>query len=389
MKKGIFSSWFREIATIIFTQTIQAFLLAIVMSIIISALGSQSGSTDQSGSSAAAGLLAIIALSQFGKIELLIKNIFGVTSGVADTSMNAGFRGLTAGKVIAARGLTRIANNGRKIGEGIKSFKTRSEIKDLKSEKETLEAHRDAGLTGDPTTNRIMGSTTNDLDSSTTGSNANNALNVSAADIVAAIHDQTNAIKQQTDAQERNRQDDKIEKLEQKIQEASDKKKEQIRTGVSGLAETAGGLYGASAGLAVGLAQGDNIAETTMGGMGVGDYVGESVTKAGFGTIDSVKGINKISKSKGKRNLAIQQDIEKQTSDTEKALAQIDEEIAKATNQSVKNKLQQQHNNITTQYNNYLDNMKAGKTIGKTSSKVMQKKNISKKNIKYDIGKDQ
>lgn len=389
MKKGIFSSWFREIATIIFTQTIQAFLLAIVMSIIISALGSQSGSTDQSGSSAAAGLLAIIALSQFGKIELLIKNIFGVTSGVADTSMNAGFRGLTAGKVIAARGLARMANNGRKIGEGIKSFKTRSEIKDLKSEKETLEAHRDAGLTGDPTTNRIMGSTTNDLDSSTTGSNANNALNVSAADIVAAIHDQTNAIKQQTDAQERNRQDDKIEKLEQKIQEASDKKKEQIRTGVSGLAETAGGLYGASAGLAVGLAQGDNIAETTMGGMGVGDYVGESVAKAGFGTIDSVKGINKISKSKGKRNLAIQQDIEKQTSDTEKALAQIDEEIAKATNQSVKNKLQQQHNNITTQYNNYLDNMKAGKTIGKTSSKVMQKKNISKKNIKYDIGKDQ
>lgn len=388
MKKGIFSSWFREIATIIFTQTIQAFLLAIVMSIIISALGSQSGSTDQSGSSAAAGLLAIIALSQFGKIELLIKNIFGVTTGVADTSMNAGFKGLTAGKIIAARGLTRIANNGRKIGEGIKSFKTRGEIKDLKAEKETLEAHRDAGLTGDPTTNRIMGSTTNDLDSSTIGSNANNALNVSAADIVAAIHDQTTAIKQQTDAQERNRQDDKIEKLEQKIKEATDKKDNQVKEGWAGLHETAGSLYGASAGLAVGLANGDQIIETTMGGMGAGDYIGEGIANAETGAYRSIK--NKIKDNKKiNRNVAIQQDIEKQTSDTEKALAQIDEEIAKATNQSIKNKLQQQHNNITTQYNNYLDNMKAGKTIGKTSSKVMQKKNISKKNIKYDIGKDQ
>ena len=36
MKKGVFSSWFREFATIVLTQTVQAFLLAIVMSIIIS-----------------------------------------------------------------------------------------------------------------------------------------------------------------------------------------------------------------------------------------------------------------------------------------------------------------------------------------------------------------
>ena len=67
MNKGIFSSWFREFATLVFTQTVQAFLLAIVMSIIISCIQNANGNGIN-----AAGLLAIIALSSFGKIELLV-----------------------------------------------------------------------------------------------------------------------------------------------------------------------------------------------------------------------------------------------------------------------------------------------------------------------------
>ena len=75
MKKGVFNAWFKEIVTLIFTQTVQAFLLAIVLTIIISALKNNSSSVGD-GAGAAAGLLAIIALSQFSKLELLVKKYF-------------------------------------------------------------------------------------------------------------------------------------------------------------------------------------------------------------------------------------------------------------------------------------------------------------------------
>lgn len=389
MKKGIFSTWFREIATIIFTQTIQAFLLAIVMSIIISALGKTTGSGDQNGSTAAAGLLAIIALSQFGKFEMLIKSIFGVTSGVADTSMNAGFRGLTAGKMIAARGFSKVLDNGRKIGQGVKALKTNSDLKNLKAEKETLEKEQDYGVTGGSTTERLN-----------KGDNKVEMLNVSNSDILAAIREQTEHIDKQTQEQLRSRNDEKIEKLQQKIEETTNKRNEQIKMGASGVAETITGAYGAAAGLSVGLAQGDNIAETTFAGMGVGDMVGQGAVNA----VDSVafkapKSIKSMAANSGKRKKMIQDSMIAQEESARKALEQIDKEIAKATDENMKNMLMKQSNEVTQKYNNYVDQMTSrpnllkdvnkNKNVRATANKALKNKsNLARKNVKYDIGKD-
>lgn len=387
MKKGIFSTWFREIATIIFTQTIQAFLLAIVMSIIISALGKTTGTTDQSGSTAAAGLLAIIALSQFGKFEMLIKSIFGVTSGVADTSMNAGYRGLTAGKMIAARGFSKVLDNGRKIGQGVKALKTNSDLKNLKAEKETLEKEQDYGTTGGTNPNRL-----NKPEDKT------ETLSVSNSDILAAIKEQTEHIDKQTQEQLRSRNDEKIEKLQQKIEETTNKRNEQIKTGVSGAAETLTGAYGAAAGLSVGLAQGDNIVETTFAGMGVGDTIGQGMVNAGATAFKAPKAIKGMAKNPGNRNKMVEDAMLKQEESARKALDQIDKEIAKATDESMKNMLMKQSNDVTKQYNDYLKAMtsnstkslrKDNKNVRGSANKALKKNaNLAKKDIKYDIGKD-
>ena len=46
MLNGIFGKWLREFATLVLTQTVQAFLLAIVMTVIISCLGNSGGSAE-------------------------------------------------------------------------------------------------------------------------------------------------------------------------------------------------------------------------------------------------------------------------------------------------------------------------------------------------------
>lgn len=403
MKKGIFSSWFREIATIIFTQTIQAFLLAIVMSIIISALGKNTGAGDQDGQTAAAGLLAIIALSQFGKIELLIKNIFGVTSGVADTSMQAGMRGLTAGKMLAIGGAKRLMDNGRKMSQGIKALKTKSDIKTMTAEKEELEN----GLKNQEAIDGANSMLSNRLGTGTGGNGQ--GLDINAADIVAAINAQTSEIKQQTSEMQRNRQEDKIKELTQKIEEANKTKKSQVRDAVSGVGETLGAAYGATAGLTVGLAHGDHIGETTLAGAGAGDIAGQAIAGAVYDQVidhKAISGAAKMASNRKQRYQSIagsgsganrtQGAVEKRKDASNKAIEALQAEIDKAEkskNAELEKQLKAQQEEIKKTYNSYIDNMSQGFSISKghgrstTKRPVNKLKDAAKSDKNIDIGK--
>lgn len=388
MKKGIFSSWFREIATIIFTQAIQAFLLAVVMSIIISALGKNTGQTDQDGQTAAAGLLAIIALSQFGKIELLVKNIFGVTSGIAgnDVSMAGGKSALTAGKLMAMKGAGRLIDNGKKIASFAKNIKTNKEIGNIKGE--IAEAENDAAIGGATKNIESLGRISGTNNGEQT---ENESLGVSSTDILSALNEQTQAIRQQTAEMQRNRQDDKIKELTEKLDQKNKEKKENIKQGVSGIAESVAGLYGGAAGLSVGLAQGDKMVETTFMGAGAGDVLADKVVNTGSMAIDGIKNINKVNaKSK-----ALGANAANRASQSDNAIAQINKEIEKAQQNKDKNlekELNSQIENIQKTYNNYYDQMNKGKIISSPSKKGLReaakKRDISKYDIKHDIGKD-
>ena len=303
MKKGVFGTWFKELASLIFTQTVQAFLLAIIMSIIVNALSSSTSN----GATYGAGLLAIIALSQFGKIELLIKNIFGVTSQFGG-SMQDGRGGLLA-SVMALRAGKRVLDNAPKVVSGasnrIKASKT---IKSLEKQKEAL----NAGDISAGAMNEMQQQADEFIDNAQTGAamaagarafnggnSSGNGVGISSSQIdqlIAAVKEQTSTIKSQKMDDDKNDKNSKMEDLDKKIREAQLKKRDSTRQIVSGVTETAGaiagGTIGAAAGAVYSLGTGDDFGQSVgqgIGfGVGAGDKVGGAIPRARSG-IDHFK----------------------------------------------------------------------------------------------------
>ena len=274
MLNGIFGKWLREFATLVFTQAVQAFLLAIVMTIIISCLGNSTG--DAETGNQAAGLLAIIALASFGKIEMLVKNIFGVTSQFGDPSLQAGARGLTAGTMLAMKGGKRLLDNGSKL---IQSHRQISEAKKGLAaygtgETAGLEAGEE-GAEGSAAIDKLAKQAGVDpaaLKTVTEG--AEDTLETSVqlqglenlGQLNSAINNLTRAMEKQSGGSNK-------EKYEKMLEEGKNLRRSAIR-------ENIGAAIGGTAGAIVGLAKGDNIIETTLAGAGAGDAIGEASAKA-------------------------------------------------------------------------------------------------------------
>lgn len=272
MLNGIFGKWLREFATLVLTQTVQAFLLAIVMTIIISCLGNSTG--DAESGNQAAGLLAIIALASFGKIEMLVKNIFGVTSQFGDPSLQAGARGLTAGSMLAMKGGKRLLDNGSKL---VQSHRQISEAKKglatVDGDGKELAAGVDKNgnpnlVTKDGKEANLTGSPSDALEAGAEMSQA--SLQVQGLDNLGTLNQ---AIADLTRAVEKSNGGSQKEKYEKMLEEGKNLRRSAIR-------ENIGGAIGGTAGAIVGLAKGDNVVETTLAGAGAGDAIGEASAKA-------------------------------------------------------------------------------------------------------------
>ena len=274
MKKGIFGVWFKELATLIFTQTVQAFLLAIIMAIIVQALQSSSGV----GSTYGAGLLAIIALSQFNKIEMLIKNIFGVTSqfNVGMDSGRAGLLGsLMLGKM-ALSGAKKVGDNAGKILDGrreAKASKARTNALLAKQGTDQLSGEAAAvqeellNQAGDYTDNMVKGAAYSHGAQAVGGAGgAGNGVGVTASQIQelkAAVKEQTGEIKSQTSEIKAGKlsagKDDvkeKMKALDDQIRESRNNTTRAKLKALSGVAETLVDIPVGALGVATGLAEG-------------------------------------------------------------------------------------------------------------------------------------
>lgn len=286
MKKGVFGTWFKELASLIFTQTVQAFLLAIIMSIIVNALSSSTSN----GATYGAGLLAIIALSQFGKIELLIKNIFGVTSQFGG-SMQDGMGGLLAGAMALKLGKN-VLDNGKKIVDGRRQSKLANrELTNLQNEKKNLElggVADDAELNAQNALNAMGDTADKFIDDAQTGagmaagarafngSSLGGGVGVSSSQIdqlISALKEQTSTIKSQKADMDKKDNSDKLNDLNKKILEAQNKKDAGKRLARSGVTESIGATYVGTMGAMVGLAQGDNVIRNAATGAGIADRV--------------------------------------------------------------------------------------------------------------------
>lgn len=263
MGKGIFGKWFREFATLVLTQTVQAFLLAIVMTIIISCLSNSDGSNNANN---AAGLLAIIALASFNKIEMLVKNIFGVTSGFGDPSLQNA-KGLTAGSMLAFRGIRNISDNASKFVQGRRLQKEGyAGLKSLGTSGGELNADRlnsnNKSLDGDDTEKKDLGGTV--------GQQVEEQ--VVKLQTMGDINALTQAIQRLTSATETSNKTDTNSKMKEYQEKINEGKKMQR----SAVHESIGASIGATAGMIGGLAAGDNVAQNMLSGAGIGDDLGKA-----------------------------------------------------------------------------------------------------------------
>ena len=116
MKKDVFADWLREFCMLVFIQTVQAFIFAIVMSLIISVLSDFP--EDETDAVASTGVIAVIVLASVSKIEDIVKKIFGIKSGFHDSGMRGGLKSL-ATTMLAANMAKGVLDNGKKFFGGI------------------------------------------------------------------------------------------------------------------------------------------------------------------------------------------------------------------------------------------------------------------------------
>lgn len=341
MKKGVFGGWFRELASLIFTQTVQAFLLAIIMSIIVNALAANSGT----GGTYGAGLLAIIALSQFNKIELLIKNIFGVTSQYGG-SMQDGKGGLLGGLMALKMG-KQVLDNGKKWTEGRRQSKLAGrELSNLKKERDNLSlgsAVDDAELNAQNALGE-MGDTANKfIDDAQTGAGyaaganmvngGSPSVGISSSQIdqlISAVKEQTTTIKSQKADSAKKDNSDKLKDLDKKILDAKNKQDAGKRLARSGAFEMVAAAGLGAAGGMVGLAQGDNVIKNAMTGAGIGDKLVASAFEKSQRTADFKNNMAKMDIDTRDIDLKVQSNKDKINA------AKRDEAVYKSVTQSLK-----------------------------------------------------
>lgn len=282
MGNGIFGKWFREFATIVLTQTVQAFLLAIVMTIIISCLAGSGGNEDSVN---AAGLLAIIALASFGKIEMLVKNIFGVTSSFGDPSLHNA-KGFTMGTAMAFRGIKNISDN---LGKSIQGSRLQKQGKaglaNLTANSGNLDANKLNGL------NPAEGVTGEGTDAQIATANAVQDQ-VVKLQTLGDINALTQAIQRLTSATETSNKSDtqsKMKEYQDMINQGKAMKKDAIF-------ESVGAGIGGATGAIVGLAQGEDVIQNTLAGAGVGDTIGKSISQSGTNTKNYRREMQKLTK---------------------------------------------------------------------------------------------
>lgn len=319
MKGNAFQQWLKEFCALVFTQSVQAFLLAIILSMVVLLLTSDS-STESVTTNQAAGVLAIIALASISKMEDLIKKLFGIGSSITDTSMKGGKGGLV-GSLLALQMLRKPLDNIPKVATGatglIKARKEKklaeltrqnsinkinSRYNELHSGGESTTASGGGAGVGGSSGGAGAGESTGTSYGSNTGTGigGNGPIDVRVTNA-----DQINAgggrNSKSDPIKDKHKLQDDLAKVEdeynKKMAEIAKNRRASHRMIRSGVAETAGGVLGGAVGTTVGLGMGENPLKTGITGMGIGDSIGQGLVN-GLGSINETRHeINDLNKS--------------------------------------------------------------------------------------------
>lgn len=311
MQKGVFTTWIKELCALVFVQTIQAFILAIVLSIMLTFIAPSNGKIDNTDSITALGVLCIVLLTSLTKMEQITKKIFGLESGVLQ---NKPPHGLMA-SFMALKAVGRVFNNIPKMIGGIGSATFGASLDKKKANSAMLTRLQRKGL--DRNGNPLSGARQNaggDSGSQSGGSDSvedreyyNKAMEAKKRGDMAGYHRNmgiqaginkarkslaqgagTSSSSGGTSSSDKARDDyyKIMDKYDDEIAKAKEKRREGIKKIASGGFETlgaaAGGMVGLSIGSVSGLATGDldQMYKATAYGIGVGDALGENLTNA-------------------------------------------------------------------------------------------------------------
>ena len=289
MRGNVFSTWFRELCTLIFVQTFQAFLLAIILSLIVSMFSNDAVSVN--GGIDAVGLISIIALYSLSKIELLIKNIFGLTSGVADTSLARGQRGSFIGGMAAYHGVRRVLDNGGKIfGGAIGAVRGQFRVRQARN------ARNNAGIAQKVANGELPDGESVTTETTTLGPGPRPVIGGQGgavsrlADNIAELN---KTMSQTNRSASKNNTKDSLKSLDDALAQAKKERNASLKTMASGITETAGAAVGATGGALVGLVSGAGISKSAMVGAGIGDATGQMASDVVTNIPSAAKGVAK------------------------------------------------------------------------------------------------
>lgn len=309
MQKGVFTTWIKELCALVFVQTIQAFILAIVLSIILTFLfptideSTGVATVSDQSSVSALGVLCIILLTSLTKMEQITKKIFGLDSGILQ---NKPPHGLMA-SYMALKSLGRVFNNIPKMAGGIGGIigagtdKKKAQATMLsRLDKRGLDKNGNPVNGAAPQVNEGTGEN-NLLDGNEYYEKAKQAKQNGDMDgyrrnmgIQAGINKAKNAMAQNATSPSRLNKMDKtqddylkiMDKYDDEISKAKAKRRQGFQDLASGFAETAAATVGGGVGLSAGLISGlatndlDQISKATAYGIGTGDALGENLAKA-------------------------------------------------------------------------------------------------------------
>lgn len=345
MQKGVFTTWVKELCALVFVQTIQAFILAIVISIIITFIapntsGDKIAKLTDADSVSALGILCIVLLTSLTKMEQITKKIFGLDSGILQ---NKPPHGLMA-SYMALKAVGRVFNNVPKMVGGIGSATLGAGLDKKKANSAMLTRLKRKGL--DKNGNTLGGSKpiagVGGLPSAAGDSSNNDSNNINKWDDThfknaKEAYKSGDMDKYQKEMELQNAVDearreysqklagsiisgsgsgsgsskkqDKVDdfykimdKYDDELAKAKEKRRKGIQDAFSGGIETigaaAGGMVGLSIGSVSGLATGDldQIHKAAAYGIGVGDALGENLTNAVASATTSIKSRASVNK---------------------------------------------------------------------------------------------
>lgn len=288
-KKGaVLGSWIKEFCTLVFIQTIQAFIYAIIISFIVKM--SFLSISDVDDRNASMGIICVIALTSVFKVEDMVKKIFGMGSTKADAR---GAMSSLAKTAIAWQFGKKVLDNGAKMASGAKG------IRDAAKGRQKLKQRMNRDMATFDEGSENGGALGEGQDSSAYYNNSNSAGGTGAQDGhnanmgIAASVNNAGASSNSSSKSGKNTRDYNamMDKYQDQLDELKKKKKDSIKQIWQGVGETAGAVPGLVAGAIIGGADG-NLDEALRGaavGMGMGDTIGGATATTAYDVQDIVR----------------------------------------------------------------------------------------------------